>query len=86
MLFTFQSMFTRGLGSQLMLSMISGQASQMAALEHRAERLLTKKELAKMKHCLSEYQDSVISVDHLLMALYQLFDTKAKVSMIYWPI
>lgn len=79
-------MFTRGLGSQLMLSMLSGQASQMAVLEHKAERVLTKKELAKMKHYLSEYQNSVISVDHLLMALYQLFDTKAKVCMTYEPV
>lgn len=66
-----------------MLSSVTGKASQMALLERKAENVLTERELSKLHQLLLQYQNTTVGVHELLVGLYQVFDTKAKVASLY---
>lgn len=72
-------MFYRGLaGSQVTLSSMVNQTRVM--LEEQARHLLNEQERATMGYYLDEYKEGNISVDALVMALFELLNTHAKVS------
>lgn len=71
-------MFYRGLaGSQVTLSTMVNQTRVM--LEEQARHLLNEQERATMGYYLDEYKEGNISVDALVMALFELLNTHAKV-------
>lgn len=71
-------MFYRGLaGSQVTLSSMVNQTRVM--LEEQARHLLNEQERATMGYYLDEYKENNISVDSLVMALFELLNTHAKV-------
>lgn len=71
-------MFYRGLaGSQVTLSSMVNQTRVM--LEEQARHLLNEQERATMGYYLDEYKEGNISVDALVMALFELLNTHAKV-------
>ena len=51
-------------------------------LEDQARNLLSENERGTMMYYLEEYQHSTITVEALVMALFELFNTHAKVSSI----
>ncbi|KAG6933911.1 whirlin, partial [Chelydra serpentina] len=70
--------FYRGLaGSQVTLSSLVNQTRVM--LEEQARHLLNEQERATMAYYLDEYKETNISVDSLVMALFELLNTHAKV-------
>ncbi|XP_038230861.1 whirlin isoform X2 [Dermochelys coriacea] len=74
-------MFYKGLaGSQVMLSSLVNQTRVM--LEEQARHLLNKQERATMAYYLDEYKETNISVDSLVMALFELLNTHAKFSLL----
>jgi len=73
-----QPVFYRGLaGSQVTLSSMVNQTRVM--LEEQARHLLNEQERATMGYYLDEYKEGNISVDALVMALFELLNTHAKV-------
>ncbi|XP_015281227.1 PREDICTED: whirlin-like [Gekko japonicus] len=73
--------FYRGLaGSQVTLSSLVNQSRVM--LEEHARHLLNEPERATMGYYLDEYKESNISVDALVMALFELLNTHAKFSLL----
>ncbi|XP_017684747.1 PREDICTED: whirlin isoform X3 [Lepidothrix coronata] len=69
--------FYRGLaGSQVTLSSMVNQTRVM--LEEQARHLLNEQERATMGYYLDEYKEGNISVDALVMALFELLNTHAK--------
>ncbi|NXF29457.1 WHRN protein, partial [Nyctibius bracteatus] len=73
--------FYRGLaGSQVMLSSVLNQTRVM--LEEQARHLLNEQERATMGYYLDEYKEGNISVDALVMALFELLNTHAKFSLL----
>nr|XP_056716329.1 whirlin [Euleptes europaea] len=73
--------FYRGLaGSQVTLSSLMNQSRVM--LEEHARHLLNEPERATMGYYLDEYKESNISVDALVMALFELLNTHAKFSLL----
>nr|XP_041575616.1 whirlin isoform X3 [Taeniopygia guttata] len=69
--------FYRGLaGSQVTLSTMVNQSRVM--LEEQARHLLNEQERATMGYYLDEYKEGNISVDALVMALFELLNTHAK--------
>uniref|UniRef100_A0ACB8F0Q8 Uncharacterized protein n=1 Tax=Sphaerodactylus townsendi TaxID=933632 RepID=A0ACB8F0Q8_9SAUR len=71
----------RGLaGSQVTLSSLVNQSRVM--LEEHARHLLNEPERATMGYYLDEYKESNISVDALVMALFELLNTHAKFSLL----
>uniref|UniRef100_A0A672UX08 Whirlin n=1 Tax=Strigops habroptila TaxID=2489341 RepID=A0A672UX08_STRHB len=76
-----QPMFYRGLaGSQVTLSTMVNQTRVM--LEEQARHLLNEQERATMGYYLDEYKEGHISVDALVMALFELLNTHAKFSLL----
>ncbi|NXJ86220.1 WHRN protein, partial [Trogon melanurus] len=76
-----QPVFYRGLaGSQVTLSSIVNQTRVM--LEEQARHLLNEQERATMGYYLDEYKEGNISVDALVMALFELLNTHAKFSLL----
>ncbi|NXM57181.1 WHRN protein, partial [Illadopsis cleaveri] len=74
-------MFYRGLaGSQVTLSTMVNQTRVM--LEEQARHLLNEQERATMGYYLDEYKEGNISVDALVMALFELLNTHAKFSLL----
>ncbi|NWT37267.1 WHRN protein, partial [Chroicocephalus maculipennis] len=74
-------MFYRGLaGSQVTLSSMVNQTRVM--LEEQARHLLNEQERATMGYYLDEYKEGNISVDALVMALFELLNTHAKFSLL----
>ncbi|XP_010213880.1 PREDICTED: whirlin [Tinamus guttatus] len=73
--------FYRGLaGSQVTLSSVVNQSRVM--LEEQARHLLNEQERATMGYYLDEYKEGNISVDALVMALFELLNTHAKFSLL----
>ncbi|XP_073170175.1 whirlin isoform X6 [Lepidochelys kempii] len=73
--------FYRGLaGSQVTLSSLVNQTRVM--LEEQARHLLNEQERATMAYYLDEYKETTISVDSLVMALFELLNTHAKFSLL----
>ncbi|KFQ53813.1 Whirlin, partial [Nestor notabilis] len=73
--------FYRGLaGSQVTLSTMVNQTRVM--LEEQARHLLNEQERATMGYYLDEYKEGHISVDALVMALFELLNTHAKFSLL----
>ncbi|NWY05303.1 WHRN protein, partial [Nothoprocta ornata] len=76
-----QPVFYRGLaGSQVTLSSMVNQSRVM--LEEQARHLLNEQERATMGYYLDEYKEGNISVDALVMALFELLNTHAKFSLL----
>uniref|UniRef100_A0A8C5X9T0 Whirlin n=1 Tax=Malurus cyaneus samueli TaxID=2593467 RepID=A0A8C5X9T0_9PASS len=74
-------LFYRGLaGSQVTLSTMVNQTRVM--LEEQARHLLNEQERATMGYYLDEYKEGHISVDALVMALFELLNTQAKFSLL----
>uniref|UniRef100_A0A8C3FGX5 Whirlin n=1 Tax=Chrysemys picta bellii TaxID=8478 RepID=A0A8C3FGX5_CHRPI len=74
---TAKPVFYRGLaGSQVTLSSLVNQTRVM--LEEQARHLLNEQERATMAYYLDEYKETNISVDSLVMALFELLNTHAK--------
>ncbi|NWS53642.1 WHRN protein, partial [Chunga burmeisteri] len=73
--------FYRGLaGSQVTLSSMVNQTRVM--LEEQARHLLNEQERGTMGYYLDEYKEGNISVDALVMALFELLNTHAKFSLL----
>ncbi|NWI12168.1 WHRN protein, partial [Crypturellus soui] len=73
--------FYRGLaGSQVTLSSVVNQSRVI--LEEQARHLLNEHERATMGYYLDEYKEGNISVDALVMALFELLNTHAKFSLL----
>ncbi|XP_069746264.1 whirlin isoform X1 [Narcine bancroftii] len=73
--------FYKGLaGSQVMLSSLVNQAR--ALLDEQARHLLNEHEQATMAYYLDEYKENNISVQALVMALFELLNTHAKFSLL----
>ncbi|NXA54204.1 WHRN protein, partial [Nothocercus julius] len=73
--------FYRGLaGSQVTLSSMVNQTRVI--LEEQARHLLNERERATMGYYLDEYKEGNISVDALVMALFELLNTHAKFSLL----
>ncbi|NXX92091.1 WHRN protein, partial [Centropus bengalensis] len=76
-----EPVFYRGLaGSQVTLSSMVNQTRVM--LEEQARHLLNEQERATMGYYLDEYKEGNISVDALVMALFELLNTHAKFSLL----
>lgn len=62
-----------------MLNSISNQQTQKGMIEEQARQLLNDNERATMNYYLAEYEKSQINVQSLNLALFELFNTQAKV-------
>lgn len=82
----FQTGFYKGVaGSQVTLSSLVNQSRAM--LEEQARHLLTEPERQTMSYYIQEYRNGHIGVEQLVMALFELLNTHAKVSLcegFYW--
>ena len=78
---TTQVGFSRGAGSQLMLSAMSTR-SQHDILEEQARVLLNTEEQATLRYYLAEYSRDVVTVPGFVSALVELFNTGAKVGRV----
>lgn len=75
----FQLGFYKGpAGSQVTLSSLGNQTRVL--LEEQARHLLTEQERATMAYYLEEYRGGSVSVEALVMALFELLNTHAKVT------
>ncbi|XP_070453200.1 whirlin isoform X1 [Equus przewalskii] len=73
--------FYRGpVGSQVTLSSLGNQTR--VALEEQARHVLTEQERATMAYYLEEYRGGSVSVEALVMALFELLNTHAKFSIL----
>uniref|UniRef100_A0A8C0QI41 Whirlin n=1 Tax=Chelonoidis abingdonii TaxID=106734 RepID=A0A8C0QI41_CHEAB len=78
---TEEPVFHRGLaGSQVTLSSLVNQTRII--LEEQARHLLNEQERATMVYYLDEYKETNISIDSLVMALFELLNTHAKFSLL----
>lgn len=64
-------------GSQVTLSSLVNQSRAM--LEEQARHLLTEGERQTMGYYLDQYRDGHVGVEQLVVALFELFNTHAKV-------
>jgi len=55
-----------------------------AMLEEQARHLLTEPERQTMGYYIQEYRDGHIGVEQLVMALFELFNTHAKVDIYFY--
>ncbi|KAM6170330.1 whirlin isoform 2-T2 [Rhynchocyon petersi] len=67
-------------GSQVTLSSLGNQTRVL--LEEQARHLLTEQERATMAYYLDEYRSGSVSVEALVMALFELLNTHAKFSLL----
>lgn len=75
-------MFYKGMaGSQVTLSSLVNQPR--ALLEEQARLLLTEPERQTLSYYLEEYREAHIGVEQLVMALFELLNTHAKVIPVY---
>lgn len=75
----FQLGFYKGpAGSQVTLSSLGNQTRVL--LEEQARHLLNEQERATMAYYLEEYRGGSVSVEALVMALFELLNTHAKVT------
>lgn len=75
----FQLGFYKGpAGSQVTLSSLGNQTRGL--LEEQARHLLTEQERATLAYYLEEYRGGSVSVEALVMALFELLNTHAKVT------
>lgn len=74
-----QSAFSRGIGSQVMYNKSMAGVQNWSMLEDQSRNLLSENERGTMMYYLEEYQRNTITVEALVMALFELFDTHAKV-------
>lgn len=65
-------------GSQVTLSSLVNQSRAM--LEEQARLLLTEAERQTMSYYVEEYRDGHVGIEQLVMALFELLNTHAKVS------
>lgn len=65
-------------GSQVTLSSLVNQSRAM--LEEQARHLLTEAERQTMNYYVEEYRDGHVGVEQLVMALFELLNTHAKVN------
>ena len=72
-----QSVFSKGIGSQLIYN--SAISTKWDMIENQARELLNNTEQGTLRYYLSEYQKGYITVDGLLLASFELLNTKAKV-------
>ncbi|KAE8583557.1 hypothetical protein XENTR_v10020573 [Xenopus tropicalis] len=73
--------FCRGpTGSQVTLSSLGNQT--LVLLEEKARLLLTEPERSTMSYYLQQYKDHHISVQALIMAMFELLNTQAKFSLL----
>lgn len=73
-----QPIFYKGVaGSQVTLSSLVNQSRAM--LEEQARHLLTEAERHTMSYYLDQYRDGHVGVEQLVIALFELFNTHAKV-------
>lgn len=80
----FQPGFYKGpAGSQVTLSSLGNQTR--ALLDDQARHLLTEQERATMMYYLDQYRGGAISVEALVMALFELLNTHAKVTCFFCP-
>lgn len=80
----FQPGFYKGpAGSQVTLSSLGNQTR--ALLDDQARHLLTEQERATMMYYLDQYRGGAISVEALVMALFELLNTHAKVTCAFCP-
>jgi hypothetical protein len=77
------SLFTRGVGSQLMLrSSIGHKSAQLSVVNDRARRLLSRDEQASaLNYYVTKYCSGHVTVEELFLELCKILDTKRKVSM-----
>ena len=75
------SNFSRGIaGTQVMYNSALGTSTQAwGMIEDQARHLLNENERGTMMYYLGEYQNGTISIDALVMALFELLNTHAKV-------
>lgn len=79
----FQLGFYKGpAGSQVTLSSLGNQTRVL--LEEQARHLLNEQERATMAYYLEEYRGGSVSVEALVMALFELLNTHAKVTCAAW--
>ncbi|KAL8598162.1 hypothetical protein ACOMHN_043233 [Nucella lapillus] len=71
--------FSRGAGSQLMLSAMSTR-SQYDVVEEQARELLNREEQATLRYYLAQYSRGGVTVPGFVAALRELFNTGAKSS------
>lgn len=64
-------------GSQVTLSSLVNQSRAM--LEEQARHLLTEGERQTMSYYMDQYRDGHVGVEQLVIALFELFNTHAKV-------
>lgn len=80
----FQPGFYKGpAGSQVTLSSLGNQTRVL--LEEQARHLLSEQERATMTYYLDEYRRGSVSVEALVMALFELLNTHAKVTCLPVP-
>ncbi|XP_076436125.1 whirlin-like [Babylonia areolata] len=72
--------FSRGAGSQLMLSAMSTR-SQYDVVEQQARELLNREEQATLRYYLAQYVRGGVSVPGFVAALRELFNTGAKMTL-----
>uniref|UniRef100_A0A3B5K3B7 Whirlin n=1 Tax=Takifugu rubripes TaxID=31033 RepID=A0A3B5K3B7_TAKRU len=76
-----QPIFYKGVaGSQVTLSSLVNQSRAM--LEEQARHLLTEGERHTMSYYLDQYRDGHVGVEQLVIALFELFNTHAKFSLL----
>lgn len=68
-------------GSQVTLSSLVNQSRAM--LDEQARHLLTEVERQTMNYYVEEYRDGHIGVEQLVMALFELLNTHAKVRLVW---
>ncbi|XP_793549.4 whirlin isoform X1 [Strongylocentrotus purpuratus] len=76
------SAFSRGIGSQVMYNKSMAGVQNWSMLEDQSRNLLSENERGTMMYYLEEYQRNTITVEALVMALFELFDTHAKFSLL----
>ncbi|XP_077987158.1 whirlin-like [Glandiceps talaboti] len=78
----YNSKFTKGVaGTQLMWN-TSLSTQSWSMMEEQARHLLNENERGTMKYYLDEYQNGHISIDDLVMALFELLNTHSKFSLL----
>ncbi|XP_064649030.1 whirlin-like isoform X3 [Lineus longissimus] len=75
-----QSVFSRGAGSQLMYNPTASQ--QWGMIEEQSRQLLNETERGTLNYYLNEYQKDHVTVDALVLALFELLNTHAKFSLL----
>ncbi|XP_074655766.1 whirlin-like [Tubulanus polymorphus] len=73
-----EPVFTKGAGSQLVYN---AKSSQWAMIDAQAQQLLNETERDTLRYYLTEYQREHVTIDSLMLALFELLNTHAKSSL-----